>query len=170
MEKIQISFNQRGYELALANYKLYQESIKALNLEAKKLNVSLKLEDIESSSNPFTLIATKHFETLGVDLPNINPIKYLSMTDLDTTALSTISNKVQELKKFKNMPLKGDFTVSITDPAQVKRYKQLMDVSNTLNEWLSEGIIKNPIGIQRALAGEVLVGVNGKFNPVHKTR
>lgn len=170
MEKIQISFNQRGYEKALANYKLYQESIKALNLEAKKLNVTLKLEDIQASSNPYTLIATKHFETLGVDLPNINPIKYLSMTDLDTSDLSTLSNRVQELKKFSKMPLKSDFTVSITDEAQIKRYKALMEVSDKLNEWLKDSIIKNPMGIQRALGSEVIIGTNGKFTPVYRTR
>jgi len=165
MNKIEVSFNQRGYELALTNYKLYKEAVKSLNLEAKKLNVTLGLEELESSSNPFTLIATKHFETLGVDLPNINPVKYLSMTDTDTTGLSIAANKYNEVKKFKTMPLKETYTVSITGEAAIKRYKKLKEVSETLNEWLAEGIVKNPIGVQRALASVIIMGSNGKFIP-----
>ena len=168
--KIQVSFDQRGYELALNNYKLYKEAVKSLNLEAKNLGVTLKLEELESSTNPFTLIATKHFETLGVNLPNINPVKYLSMTDTDTTDLSIAANKYNELKKFKTMPLKDTYSVNITGEAAIKRYKKLNEVSDTLNEWLSEGIVKNPIGVQRALASVIIMGSNGKFIPQHTTR
>ena len=167
--KHKVSFNQRAYEVALNNYKKYKESVQNLNTEAKVLNVTLSIEDLEQSTNPFTLIATKHFETLGVDLPSINPIKYLNMTDIDTTDLSIASNKYMELKKFSKMPLKEDFTVYLSGE-QAEEYKMFEGISETLNKWKEDGLIDNPLAITRAMRSRVIIGQDMKFKPALLTR
>lgn len=169
MEEIKVSFNQLGYEKAMDYYKTYKEAVQNLNLEAQKLGVTLKLNELEEAQNPFTLIATKHFETLGVDLPSINPVKYLSMTDIDTSGLSVASNKYLEVKKFKKMPTKADFTTTLKG-TQAEEWRKWEEISEQLNKWFKEGLIDNPLAVARAMRSRIKMGNDMRFSPVLLTR
>ena len=162
---MKVSFNEKGYNLALSNYNKYKHSVQSLVLEAGKLSVKVSLKELEESSNVFVLIATKYVDTLDVNLPNLNPIKYLELTNVDTGNLSLASNLYNENKKFKDMPKQDDYSTFLEGEKAIQKHKELSEVSSVLNEWMSKGLIKSAIGLQRAFANAVIIDSNMKFNP-----
>ena len=167
---VKVNFNEEAYLKAMASYKMYKTAVQNLNQEAKVLNVTVSLKELEESGNPFTLIATKHFETLGVELPSINPVKYLQMTDIDTSALSKASNEYLKVRQFKSMPTKDQFTTTLSGEA-AEQYKKWEKISGQLQQWYDEGLIDNPLAVSRAMRSKVLMGNDLKFRPaIIKTR
>ena len=102
--KIEIGFNDRGYARAVKLNSSFKLALKDIKAEAKNLGVTVTEDELMLSNNAFTMVCDKLVKGLDLHLPNINSIKYLSMTDYDLSSLSTASNRFEQSKEHKFRP------------------------------------------------------------------
>jgi hypothetical protein len=152
MTKIKIGFNERDFNKATKLHAAYKNSLKDITSEAKTLGVAVTEDELLLGGTAFTLVADKLVKSLDIKLPNINPTKFLQMTDYDLKGLSAASNRFEQVREFKYKPTKEHFNTYVAED-KVEEYLELKAYEDVLNEMLSKGLIKNLIAVQQATAG-----------------
>lgn len=165
MSKIEVNFNEREYSRALKLHTDYSSSLKSVQAEALKLGVEVTEKELLEASTAFALVAQKMVDQMEIPLPNINPTKFLMMTEYDLTGMSEASNQFNLSKQYKNKPSKDSFIKYLEGNAAAE-YKKMQSYCEVLNEMVDNGLIQTRIAIQQATAGKIIVDrQNLKFTP-----
>jgi len=161
-EEIKVNFRDRDYNSDLKKNQSYKLALKDCKSEAKNLGVTITEKDLLESTSAFNIVAEKIVESLGVNLPNILPVKYLEMSDINTNGLSVASNRFQAVRNFKEAVNKDDYYTVLTGE-KAAQYKELEAYAEVLNHMHAKGIIKNLIKIQQATANQIKIEYGGTY-------
>ena len=156
-KRVLLNYDKKSHAQLLIKHFAHLNTLKEVLDATKELGVTMNPKEIVSSSQPaFNVVAARMIEVMEVSLPNISPVKYLAMTDINTSRLSAASNAFSEYKSYRTKPLKSDFCTYLDKPEEVERYTSLKEICDTLNEWKKQGIIKNLVSVSRAMGSVVI--------------
>jgi len=159
---VKVDFRERDYNIALKKNSSYKLALKDCLGEAKSLGVSITEKDLLASTSAFNIVAEKLVKSLDVNLPNILPVKYLEMSDINTSGLSIASNRFQAVRNFKEAPKKDDYYTILTGE-KAAQYKELEAYAEVLNHMHSKGIIKSLMKVQQATANQIKIEYGGTY-------
>ena len=162
--KIELNFNQRGFDKAVKANEGYVSSKKELIDTIDSYGVSGK--ELIKEAQVYKATAEAIYTLLSKDsqLPEgINKLKFLNLMDIDLSKLSEAVNKYIAYQKFSVKPLRADYATYLTDD-NLDDYNALNELIQLLNKLDDKGFVKNKMGIQNSFANRISVDyTTGKF-------
>tara|TARA_R110002049_G_scaffold2383_1_gene17565 strand:- start:481 stop:1035 length:555 start_codon:yes stop_codon:yes gene_type:complete len=163
-KKIELNFNERGFEKAVKANEGYVNSKKELIDTIDSYGV--KGKELIKEAHIYKATAEAIYTLLSKDshLPEgINKLKFLELFNIDLSKLSESVNKYIAYEKFSKKPLRADYVTYLTED-NLDDYNSLNELIVLLNKLDEKGFVKNKLGIQNSFANRVSVDfLTGKF-------